>query len=79
MSTITEEDHELRMQVAVDKALKKQARLAEADALRRIETAKAQALTSVKICATGGCEGPSMLIVIRLCDCELAVSLRNKG
>ena len=49
MSTISEEDHhELRMQAAVDKVLKKQAKVVEADALRRIDAAKAQALTSVK-------------------------------
>ena len=36
MSTITEEEHEQHMHAAVDKELKKQARLAEADALRRI-------------------------------------------
>ena len=49
MSTITEEEHEQRMHAAVDKALKKQAKLAEADALRRIaEATKAPAPKSIK-------------------------------
>ena len=37
MSTITGEEPEYRMQNAVEKALKKRARLAEADTLRRID------------------------------------------
>ena len=49
MSTITEEKHEQRMHAAVDKALKKQARLAEADALHHIvEATKAPAPKSPK-------------------------------
>ena len=44
MSTNTEVEHEQRVHAAVDKALKKQARLAEADTLRRIaEASKAPA------------------------------------
>jgi len=50
MSTITEEEHEQRTHAAVDKALKKQAKLAEADALRRIaEATRAPAPKSIKI------------------------------
>ena len=45
---LSEDEYEQRMQAAVEKALKKQATAAEVDALRRIETAKAQALQSVK-------------------------------
>ena len=45
---ITEDEYNEKVQAAVDKALKKQARAAEVDALKRIETVRVQAIQSVK-------------------------------
>ena len=45
---LTEDEYAEKVQAAVDKALKKQARAAEVDALKRIEAAKLQAIQSVK-------------------------------
>ena len=45
---LTEDEYAEKVQAAVDKALKKQARATEVDALKRIDAAKYQAIQPVK-------------------------------